>query len=650
MTTYFGVLGPVEVHTDAGAIDIRGAKRRSLLVRLLVSANQRVPIERLADDIWEGAPGAGAASTLASHVSLLRQLLGWSASPTISAAIRSPSGPANWTSTCSRRPSPRAGAIEHGDLRQAIDRIEGALGHWRGHRSPTWPGRSGHRARSSASRSSLRRRGGIARRPPRGRTAPGGRGPGGGRGHRPAPARAALGDAHAGALPERPPGGCAARLPSGCAPSSVASSASSPRQSSPARSRHHPPQSGPGRAACGPLLAGTGADRSRQASRGDRPAPGRGSVGDRDRALHRPGRVDRPLGQHDRRGVGRSAPRSLRAAPRLTRTPPRAPRSRPWATVSWPCSRAPRRPWPPLRPCSRRSTARTGAHGSRSDCGSGSQPARSAWTRATTSAMRWPRRRASAPWQKPARSWWPPRSAPWPGGGSRLAFADLGPLELRGFPEPVPSLRLEWEPLVDEVTVIPLPEQLRAPQRVFVGRSAEQTQLARLFAEAGRGERQVVLLAGEPGIGKTTLTSVVARTVEAAGGPCSTAAASKRSALRTSRSSRHSGTTSSTLRPSSSRPTPPSSVASSPGWSPTSPAGCPTFLRRPPPTQSPSATSLSGRRSGSWPAGSPAPRPARARRPPLGRRGHAPAPAPPRRGHPGGTPHGARYLPFDRDH
>jgi class 3 adenylate cyclase/DNA-binding SARP family transcriptional activator len=101
---------------------------------------------------------------------------------------------------------------------------------------------------------------------------------------------------------------------------------------------------------------------------------------------------------------------------------------------------------------------------------------------------------------------------------SRFRFSDLGELELRGMAEPIPTLSLEWEPLVEEVTVIPFPEALVTEGPGFFGRTSEQTQLSRLFALAARGERQVVLLGGEPGIGKTTLATVLAHSVEAVGG------------------------------------------------------------------------------------------------------------------------------------
>jgi predicted ATPase/DNA-binding SARP family transcriptional activator len=72
----FGLLGTMTVASEAGRIDIRGAVRRRLLARLLISANRPVPVDRLKEDLWEGDPPASAASTLKSHVSLLRASLG----------------------------------------------------------------------------------------------------------------------------------------------------------------------------------------------------------------------------------------------------------------------------------------------------------------------------------------------------------------------------------------------------------------------------------------------------------------------------------------------------------------------------------------------------------------------------------------------
>ncbi len=72
----FGLLGPTIVIGERGEIVIHGRLRRRLLARLLIAAGQPVAVERLKEDLWNGAPPASAGSTLKSHVSLLRRALG----------------------------------------------------------------------------------------------------------------------------------------------------------------------------------------------------------------------------------------------------------------------------------------------------------------------------------------------------------------------------------------------------------------------------------------------------------------------------------------------------------------------------------------------------------------------------------------------
>ncbi len=75
-TMEFRILGPLEVHGDLGAIDVRGTKRRAVLAVLLLQANEAVSAERIAVALWgEDAP-AGAVKTVQVHVSRLRKALG----------------------------------------------------------------------------------------------------------------------------------------------------------------------------------------------------------------------------------------------------------------------------------------------------------------------------------------------------------------------------------------------------------------------------------------------------------------------------------------------------------------------------------------------------------------------------------------------
>jgi class 3 adenylate cyclase len=101
-------------------------------------------------------------------------------------------------------------------------------------------------------------------------------------------------------------------------------------------------------------------------------------------------------------------------------------------------------------------------------------------------------------------------------------FESVGELEKKGLPEPMEAFAVVWEPLVDEsgvqVGAWPAPPALRSvPRAAYVGRADERALLERWRAQARAGARQVVLLSGEPGIGKTRLASYAARRAHAEG-------------------------------------------------------------------------------------------------------------------------------------
>lgn len=73
----FGILGPLQVRGgDDRELEINGTRRRGLLLRLLVDANSMVSVGRLIEDLWEGDPPPAASQTIQSHVSNLRRAIG----------------------------------------------------------------------------------------------------------------------------------------------------------------------------------------------------------------------------------------------------------------------------------------------------------------------------------------------------------------------------------------------------------------------------------------------------------------------------------------------------------------------------------------------------------------------------------------------
>ena len=100
---------------------------------------------------------------------------------------------------------------------------------------------------------------------------------------------------------------------------------------------------------------------------------------------------------------------------------------------------------------------------------------------------------------------------------SRLDGIELdsfGEVELKGFPEPVEVFLVPWTKLADEAAGVggwPLPALLRsAPRVAFVGRDAERGVVERSRSQARDGAPQVVLVSGEPGIGKSRLAGLSA--------------------------------------------------------------------------------------------------------------------------------------------
>ena len=94
---------------------------------------------------------------------------------------------------------------------------------------------------------------------------------------------------------------------------------------------------------------------------------------------------------------------------------------------------------------------------------------------------------------------------------------------MKGLPEPVETVEVLWEPLgeADTGPVVPLPGRLAVRPAVgVVGRDAEVAAILDAFKRVAAGEgREVFLVSGEAGLGKTTLVAEAAR-VAFDGGAC----------------------------------------------------------------------------------------------------------------------------------
>ena len=72
----FRLLGPLEVLADGSPISLGGPKQRATLAILLLHANRVVSVDRLADDLYAGAPPVTAVTQVQRQISDLRKALG----------------------------------------------------------------------------------------------------------------------------------------------------------------------------------------------------------------------------------------------------------------------------------------------------------------------------------------------------------------------------------------------------------------------------------------------------------------------------------------------------------------------------------------------------------------------------------------------
>src|SRR6202045_14802 len=92
--------------------------------------------------------------------------------------------------------------------------------------------------------------------------------------------------------------------------------------------------------------------------------------------------------------------------------------------------------------------------------------------------------------------------------GGLFDLADLGPQALAGFAEPQPAWRV-----IGESGLLSRFEALRSGETPLVGRDEEIELLLRRWQQAKSGEGRVMLISGEPGIGKSRLTVLLSERI-----------------------------------------------------------------------------------------------------------------------------------------
>lgn len=105
-------------------------------------------------------------------------------------------------------------------------------------------------------------------------------------------------------------------------------------------------------------------------------------------------------------------------------------------------------------------------------------------------------------------------------GRGDFVFEPTGEVQLKGIDAPISTCRVMWTPLIEPSAhggSVPFPPGLTAATTAYVGRAALLDRLAQEWAAARAGECRTILLAGEPGVGKTRTAAEIARRAYADG-------------------------------------------------------------------------------------------------------------------------------------
>ncbi len=129
----FRILGPIEVVEDGRALPLGSRKQRALLALLVLHAGKVVSRDRLIDDLWHGEPPAAPETTLRSHISRLRSVLGASRLLSRAPGYTLVLAPDELDVTrCEALLAEGRRALARGHAAEAAERLRSALALWRG--------------------------------------------------------------------------------------------------------------------------------------------------------------------------------------------------------------------------------------------------------------------------------------------------------------------------------------------------------------------------------------------------------------------------------------------------------------------------------------------------------------------------------------
>jgi len=128
-----GLLGPLSVTLGDREVVISGARRRDVLIRLVLNEGRPLESGRLLASVWESDAPAGAANSLQAHVGYLRRQLGGGRLVTVGRAYRLDlDGVTVDSMEFEREVAAARVALEEPRPGDAVGLVRSALARWRG--------------------------------------------------------------------------------------------------------------------------------------------------------------------------------------------------------------------------------------------------------------------------------------------------------------------------------------------------------------------------------------------------------------------------------------------------------------------------------------------------------------------------------------